>query len=128
MTPGGIQHGAGLVQRDKLESDWSVIWPLVTPRRCRLLGRCRCGRTRSTAVAISHGSDQDPEEQWLFQFHEHMLLTVQAIHRLHQAISEKMLGHEMRPDLKQYLAESYQRDASFADQTRLQTAAWLTRS
>jgi hypothetical protein len=47
---------------------------------------------RPTALPSSKESDQDPEEQWLFQFHEHMLLTVQAIHRLHQAISERMLG------------------------------------
>jgi hypothetical protein len=33
----------------------------------------------------------DTQEQWLFQFHEHMLLTVQAINRLRQAVSEKML-------------------------------------
>jgi hypothetical protein len=44
-----------------------------------------------TALPSSTVSDQDPEEQWLFQFHEHMLLTVQAIHRLREALSGKML-------------------------------------
>jgi hypothetical protein len=47
---------------------------------------------RPSALPSPTKSDQDPEEQWLFQFHEHMLLTVQAIHRLHQAMSERMLG------------------------------------
>ena len=33
----------------------------------------------------------DEDEQWFFQFHEHLQLTVQAIHRLHQALSARML-------------------------------------
>lgn len=33
----------------------------------------------------------DTQEQWLFQFHEHMLLTVQAVYRLRQALAERML-------------------------------------
>ena len=37
------------------------------------------------------GLEADPSEQWFFQFHEHLLLTVQAIHRLRQAFLEKML-------------------------------------
>jgi hypothetical protein len=49
-------------------------------------------RSNQTALPSASESDQDPEEQWLFQYHEHLLLTVQAIHRLHQAISERMLG------------------------------------
>ena len=47
---------------------------------------------RPTGLPTTQRSDEDPEEQWLFQFHEHLLLTVQAIHRLQQAISERMLG------------------------------------
>lgn len=35
-------------------------------------------------------SDRDEDEQWFFQFHEHLLLTVQAVYRLRQALSEKM--------------------------------------
>jgi hypothetical protein len=45
-----------------------------------------------SALPSSTRSNQDPEEQWLLLFHEHMLLTVQAIHRLHQAMSNRMLG------------------------------------
>jgi hypothetical protein len=35
-------------------------------------------------------SDENVDEQWFFQFHEHLLLTVQAIYRLRQALAEKM--------------------------------------
>jgi hypothetical protein len=35
--------------------------------------------------------DEDPSEQWFFQYHEHLLLTVQAVHRLRQAFLGKML-------------------------------------
>ena len=83
---------SGLVQRDKLESDRSVTWPLVIPRVADYWADVTVVGSEATAVATVMASDQDPEEQWLFQFHEHMLLTVQAIHRLHQALSERMLG------------------------------------
>jgi hypothetical protein len=36
------------------------------------------------------GSDQDPSEQWFFQFQHHLLLTVQAINRVRQALVDKM--------------------------------------
>ena len=37
------------------------------------------------------GPDDDPAEQWFFQYHENLLLTVQAVYRLHQALLGKML-------------------------------------
>lgn len=30
------------------------------------------------------------EDQWFFQFQQHMLLTVQAIHRLHEVLMVKL--------------------------------------
>ena len=41
--------------------------------------------------SLETGTVDDPQEQWFFQFHEHLLLTVQAIHRLRQAFLGKML-------------------------------------
>jgi hypothetical protein len=35
-------------------------------------------------------SEQDPSDQWFFQFHEHLLLTVQAVNRLREALAAKM--------------------------------------
>ena len=34
--------------------------------------------------------DYDENEQWFFQFQEHLLLTVQAIQRLHSALHTRM--------------------------------------
>ena len=35
-------------------------------------------------------ADYDEDEQWFFQFQEHLLLTVQAIQRLHLALHTRM--------------------------------------
>jgi hypothetical protein len=43
------------------------------------------------AVLPNAPPDEDPSEQWFFQYHEHLLLTVQAVHRLRQAFLGKML-------------------------------------
>lgn len=34
--------------------------------------------------------EHDVDEQWFFQFQEHLLLTVQAIQRLHSALHARM--------------------------------------
>jgi hypothetical protein len=45
----------------------------------------------SDQLPLPLGDSDNTEEQWLFQFHEHLLLTVQAIHRLHGALAKRML-------------------------------------
>jgi hypothetical protein len=34
---------------------------------------------------------RDEDEQWFFQFHENLLLTVQAVNRLHEALAVRIV-------------------------------------
>jgi hypothetical protein len=43
-----------------------------------------------TPIESRPKGEDDPEEQWFFQFHEHLLLTVQAIYRLRVALASRM--------------------------------------
>jgi hypothetical protein len=46
------------------------------------------GSTPMLASAAVH--EDDPSEQWFFLFHEHLLLTVQAVQHLHAAVLVKL--------------------------------------